>query len=513
MDRHLAKIDVMRFPGFELRFSIAAAFVVLVTMIHMLALPLIVSYDGMEYVHLADVLSSPAVIAHWNFYRTPLFPLALNRAFWLGGEQPQAALLLTTLLGMAGILLSGFAVRKIAGATSGAITLVLLVFYPVLVGYQHMLLSETGNFFWLALLVWSLIIFAPASKQTAIALACWIALVVALGYYWRPTILYLSPVAALAFLLLALLPAGPRRRYSDLVRQLRRGERRVIAGAVIIALGPWLLASPWSHLTQKHAPGTYNGFLLAGMFKQVLVRPSDPLLAPLRAEYEAAIQQDSVHGRLPLDGVTIGGHQALMEKYIRTLSTVGAGRLIRKYPLRYFVRAVKSMIFFLGVPDHRVDDENWNFSHAVFTLWPPTQSMDRALGWDGKFAQFAPRSYRGGAWTGRLFDGLLPVYTWVVLASSLISLGWMVVSIKQANPIGLTLTLIPFAFLFLHALTLQAADRYAFPVYPLILANLVVVLRWSALALQRKDANHKGRDADESSTQSLLSLAEHGKGP
>ncbi len=458
----MAVVLKQRFADPHFQFRIAVAFVLLVTFVHMMALPLIVSYDGMEYVHLANVFSGPSFLSNWNFYRTPLFPLALNGAFRLGGEQPEAALLVTTLFGLGGILVTGWTVRKIAGATTGAITLVLLVFYPILVGYEHMLLSETGIFFWLALLLYSLVCLAPGSGRIAMWVPCWTALVLALGYYWRPTILYLSPVAAVAFLFIVLVPADGSKSYSGLLRQVRRGERRAIAGALIVGLGPWLLAYPWKHLTNKHLPGSYYGFVAVGMFKEVLVPPDDPILAPIRADYKAAIEHDSINGRLPLDGVTIGSHEALISRIIPLFAREGVGRLIRRHPLRYLEGVAKSMVFFLGVPDHQVDDENWNFSHFVFALWPSVESLDRTLGWDAKFVQFAPRPYGGGAFAGRMLDGLMPIYTWVVLGASMASFVWMVVSIKLADPIGFTLTAIPFALLFVHALTLMAADRYGF---------------------------------------------------
>ena len=464
------------------------------TFIHTMALPLIVSYDGMEYAHLANVLSGPSVVSHWNFYRTPIFPLALNRAFWLGGEQPKSALLVTSLFGTGGILLVGLIVRKIAGATSGAVALILMVLYPVLVGYQHMLLSETGIFFWIALLLWSLVCLASASKHSAIGVPCWIALVIALGYYWRPTILYLAPVAALAFLCILLLsPASPR-PYSDLLTELRAG-RRTITGALTIAFGPYLLAYPWMHLTAQRKPDASDDFVAQGIFRQVVVPLDDPLLATLRAEYKAAIEHDLVNGRLPLDGVTIGGHTELLNKIRPLFVHAGVWHLIQKYPVRYLEGIAKSMIFFLGVPDHRVDDENWNFSHAVFILWPQSDSLDQTIGWDPKFVQFTPQPYKGGGFVGKMFDRLLHVYTWIVLASCMASFIWMIVSLKQADAVGLTLTAIPFALLLLHALTLQAADRYALPVYPLMLANVVIIIRLIWLAFEEGEV-YRSRESN-----------------
>jgi len=479
----------------DLYFAIGMGMVLLVTFIHVMALPLVVSYDGMEYAHLANVLSGPSIVSHWNFYRTPLFPFVLNRAFWLGGEQPRSALLMTTLFGTAGILLVGLIARRVAGGNCGAIALIVMAFYPILVGYEHMLLSETGIFFWIALLLWSLVCATPASNPRALWVPCWIALVIALGYYWRPTILFLAPVAALAFLCIVLLPRDSARPYSELIAKLR-SERRIAAGGLIIGFLPYLLACPWMHLAAKYSHGAYDDFIAQGMFRQVLVPLDDPLLAPVRAEYKAAIEHDSVNGRLPLDGVTIGGYTELLNKMRSLFANAGVWGLIGRHPLRYVEGVAKSMVFFLGVPDHRVDDENWNFSHAVFTLWPATDTLDRMIGWDPKFVQFAPNPYGGGALVGRLFAHLLHGYTWLVLAASIASFIWMMVSLKEAEPIGLTLTAIPFTLLLVHALTLQAADRYALPVYPVMLANFVVIVQLMLLGFVRKRSIVAHREAD-----------------
>ena len=65
----------------------------------------------------------------------------------------------TTLAGVGGVLLTGSIVRTVAGNAAGIVTLLVLTVYPVLVCYEHILLSETGGFFLLSLLVWVLVQF------------------------------------------------------------------------------------------------------------------------------------------------------------------------------------------------------------------------------------------------------------------------------------------------------------------------------------------------------------------
>ncbi len=241
------------------------------------------------------------------------------------------------------------------------------------------------------------------------------------------------------------------------------------------------------HLTAKHISNVGQYTIEAGMFKQVMVPPEDRILAPVKNEYEAAIREETKHGRLPIDGLSIAGsNDILLHKMFVLYSKAGCLRLIARYPLRYATGAIKSMIYFLGVPDHnRVDDENWFFSRYVFTLWPASDSLDKSLFWDPKLVQFTPPPYGGGALLGKIFLKLMHLYTWLVLAGSLLSIGWLAIAIRRADPVAFTLTAIPLAFLLLHALTLMAADRYGFPVYPMMLANLVIVIAAASERIRR----------------------------
>ncbi|MBV9404768.1 MAG: glycosyltransferase family 39 protein [Acidobacteriaceae bacterium] len=499
-----ALLNRARDPG--LHFRVAVAIVVLVTFVHISALPLIVSWDGMQYIHLANVLSGPDVISHWDFYRTPLFPLALNMMFWLGGEQPHAALLLVSLLGLGGVLLMGLIVRRLAGQTSGAIALVVLAFYPILVGYQHTLLTETGAFFSIALLLWSVVCVAPIWKRNPITVAFWISFVIAVGYYWRPTLLMLSPVAAVLFVLIMRLPSEGPKPYFHLMQQLRGQDRRVVAGGLIIALSPWLLAYPWKHLTDEYKPDAYAPFFAEGIFRQVLVPPSDPILASVKTEYEAAIKEYSVNGHLRMDGVAVASQSQLKFKFHDIFQHTSFLGLIRKYPFRYIAGVTRSIIFFLGLRANPSDDENFAFSHYVFVLWPSGDSFDHTLGWDAGLVEFTSiGEYGGGAVFGRVLHSLIRVYAWTVFASSLLTVFWLVMSLIQGNAVGVALTSLPLTFLGLHAVALETLNRYGFPVYPLMLVNTLIFLSVLLKAFWRKrwDAVARASDSPVASRASV----------
>ena len=455
----------------EFHYKAASILLLIVTFVHVLSLPLVVTYDGMEYVHLADLIFTHSFASAWNYLRTPFFPFAVKLAFFVGGEQPQAAMIVTTLAGVGGALLTGSAVRTVGGNTAGALTLLAMTFYPVLVCYEHMLLSETGIFFFLAFIIWLLV--RSRTRTLPALLAC----AIALGYYWRPTILYLSPALAVIYLLQAYLPPQSLRPYAAFWANLRKKRNRAIRSLAIVALGPWLLVYPWLRLSSRHPSTASLETITNGMYKQIMVPPDDPVNAPLRAKYKAIIQEDIPNGRMPLDGLSIVGEGRFA--FLKRLSAVyiqaGLTKLILAHPKRYFLGVTRTFVHFLGVPHHVADDENWQFSGIVFQIWPATQNFHNVPGWMSDLTQFEPRSYGGGGFVGKLFGALGPPYTGLVLLSSVLSLWWFLVSLKEGNTTGLVMAGVPLAFLFLHALTMMGASRYAFPVYPQMIANTMTL--------------------------------------
>ena len=443
-------------------YRIAKAFAISFTFLHLLSLPFAASYDGMEYVHLANVLGSSAFPDGWNYLRTPLFPAALKLAFIVGGEQPQAAMLVTGLMGLGGVLLTGSTVRFIAGGAAGACALAVVVLYPVLIGYQHMLLSETGIFYFLALLVWLTV----RSDRRPALMAILMAATIAAGYYWRPTLLYLSPVVAIAF---------------ALINRRTLGRRNLVINTAVVLGIPWLLVYPWARLSSKH-PSDIKEVFTTGMYKQVLVPPENPLFGSLGPRYQEIVRDEVGGGHLALDGLSMvgeGRHEFLKQLHQAYLRA-GIGRLVLQYPGRYIAGVLRSFIYFLGVPHHRGDDENWNFSRFVFLAWPQTAIFENVPNWIPEYnAQFQPQHYGGGAFLGTLLLRMLSLYVPVVLMCSIVSLLWLVASIRQGNGIVFALTAIPLTLIALHALTMMSAGRYAFPIYPLMLANTVTLLSLS----------------------------------
>jgi hypothetical protein len=244
-----------------------------------------------------------------------------------------------------------------------------------------------------------------------------------------------------------------------------------------------LLASPWIHLNNQHPSTALREIITYGMYKQVLVPPDDPVNAPFRTQYEAIIRQDAPKGRLPLAGLSVigEGRHEFIKRFSAVYIQAGLMNLIAAHPGRYMAGVIRTFIHFLGVPDYRPDNENWQFSQYVFQLWPLDGNFQHVPGWIGSLKQFEPKPYGGGAFIGRLFGVLSPLYTWFVLLSSLVSCWWFVAALRGGNARGLTMAGIPLAFLLLHSLTIMTWARHAFPAYPLMIANSITL---ASLALR-----------------------------
>jgi hypothetical protein len=493
--------DYARLSDPDAYFHAAMLVTILFTFVHVAALPLVVSYDGMEYAHLANVLLSQPLVPNWDFLRTPLFPLVLKAMFQIAGEQQHAALLVPAMFGLGGVLLMGSAVRQIVGNTGGAAALILMVGYPILIGYQHMLLSETGTFFFLAFLLRCLVSLNQSSNRQSLIFPVVIAATIVVGYYWRPTIVYLSPFVAIVYVLVILAPSSSSPKpYTEMLHSFRKRISQCAVGTLLIGIGPWLGAYPWLAIAPQKGPDTA---LPIGAYKQALIPPGDPSLGSLNTRYAIAVQSCSTNGRLSFAGLrAFGPNSDLMPEVVALVKRIGMGHLIVEYPFRYLAGVVRTAIFFLGLRGYPEEDENNFFSHAVFRDWPTGQTMEEAVGWNKSLDQFTPEQYSGGGELGRVLDVLFPVYNWGILAASSLSFGWLFSSIWKANVLGITMAGIPIAFLLLHALTLLTAVRYVVPIQPLFLGNLVIVVFLSSQRVLRRaqprptrtDHNSQARD-------------------
>jgi hypothetical protein len=446
-------------------FWLALAFCIAMAFVHLISLPIVVTYDGLGYIDMADVLGSARFPRDWLENRTPLYPALLKISFWLFGRQPLAAMFVGTSMAAAGIVILGFAIRRIAGSTAAAALMVLLSLFPTLIAYEHCILTEAGTFFFFAVLV-AAALWIPLSRSALNWKTGALALALTVGFYWRQNLLALAPVLALVIVVDALRlhwPAGWRERSLLLAR-----------AACVIAL-PYLLSKPWDRYSD---PALVTDITLKqGIVRQALLPPDDPVAAPCRAEYESAIA-DSMSGGNFYSGVAWRRLNAVSPKCFGQFSLRETPRLflslVRKYPGRYLAGFGRTVLFFSGFPGSESD--NRSYRDLVFS-----RTLNGSKISDGPeplhtriSEQFRQNSTQSVVL--RLLRALFMPYDLLVIASVFIGAGVLIWSLAVRDCPSFILSALPLWYLLCYAVFLVSIDRFMVPVYPVLISGSVVAV-------------------------------------
>lgn len=459
-------------------YRLALGFAVLFHLAHIMSLPVVVSYDGFWYIRLAEILGTEQFSAEWDYLRTPLFPFLLKTAFWVLGRQPLAAIAAASILGFLGIWSLADALKRAGCPRAAAATLVLLTLYPVLVGYEHCVLSESGTFFFLALLLNVLTWETAQQYRKTAALAG----VIAVGYYFRPTLLYLAPVAAVLHAV-GLLRGEEALAWRGLVTAVRQRWRPALLHGAAVVLLPAVAAHPWQ--VKLNQTNRTTDMVVFGLVQQIVVPPDDPRLADVRAEYENAIRGSLSHGRLSFNGMD--SHQAFrfsahLKSRLTVPGTVLYRELLLAHPVRWAKGVTRATLLYCGLPAK--EDENGLFRDRVLSatetgskIFPGPPGLDERLR-----PEFAQKT--GDPLAARVLRLLSPVYDLLVFLGWLVTTGLFLAALIRLDLRLLAFTTLPLAFCLMHALLMISINRHAFPCYPLVLANLCVLggLWWGRLA-------------------------------
>ncbi len=238
---------------------IAVALSIVINAIHWWILPALMTPDGFVYIQLSDLLFTENSLERWDYQRLPFYPLLLKGSFLAFGKGPHSATLPGALMGLAGILMLGSLARRSAGNTSGAIVVLLLTAFPLLIAYQHTLLTEIGTFFFLAALLWGVSWDAPFARAKPLLLAA----IVAIGYFHRPTLLYLAPLAAVLHCV-------------DATRSMK--WRPLFVDALLIVAIPFCISLIWNHGERARRIEDRFGYALVHFLaKQAVIPPGHEL--------------------------------------------------------------------------------------------------------------------------------------------------------------------------------------------------------------------------------------------
>jgi hypothetical protein len=435
-----------------------------VSILHVLSLPLLVTFDGYWYARLADILGTSQFPAQWDYLRTPLFPILLRLSFWIFGRQALAVSVLQTTFGLTGIWLLGATLKGLGRVREAAVLVLLLSFYSTLVTYEHALLTESGTFFFLAAVLYTLTKSWEEPTWRALALAC----LLALGYYHRSTLLYIAPVVALVYAV----TLGRQGAWSAVVN--RHDQRRASLSVLIVGLLPFLLAFPWQ-VNPRVSQRTGQSVLLYGLVKQGVFPPDDEIWGSAAPVYANAIRQSSVNGSLPLTGV----QDQLVYPPLDAIYSHGseAGRIFAKeiaaHPWSYFHAVGRTLLLYSGVAAPETDSGTFR----AFVLTRPEATIAaRPDGFPALDVELAQKV--GTSIMGRFLQLIGPLYDTLLFAAAVTTVLVLVIGTYRRDATQIAFAGIPIAYLLLNALVLNSQDRMAVPTYPLLFANLVLFPGW-----------------------------------
>lgn len=457
-----------RFPGRCL--ALAAGF----TLLHMLALPLAIPYDGHEYIDFAAVLFSERFPADWRPpIRTPGYPFVLEIAFRILGRQPLAVVAVNAAFALGLLAIVARAARSIAGPMAAGVAVLVVAAFPLAVAYQHHALTESGTAFFLTL-VTGILLLPVAGVRAGWWKALALALAVAAGYYQRQSLQFVVPAVAVLLPLSACWPPGSRWR-AGLTRP--PGGWLVLAAQTALALAvPHLLAGLWEPYVRS--AGIREYMVKQGIVRQALLPPDDPLVGDVREAYAAAIAE-----AWEADGLRSGLRYTrvdqLEESLYPRLGPAGPAlvRLVWRYPGRYAAGVGRTLLLYAGAPaalrtNHAAEQAVFGEALAsghnhIEAGQPRLTERTRAA-----FSQPAAPGL-----VSRLLRGLAPLYDRVLVPLAMLGLPLLLAAGVAGRDVRLvTVALVPLAYLGGHALLLAAEDRYAFPVEPLALAVLAAAI-------------------------------------
>ncbi len=466
----------------------AIAAVVGFAIVHLVALPLAISCDGLEYVQLADVLLSDRFPDAWNAKRTPLLPLMLKGSFWLCGRDAMGAALVPMLLGLGGVLALGHAVRKTVGPGAAAAAMLLAALYPSLIAMQHYVLTETGTFFFVTLIL-NLVLWRPQTRCGAWTASLLLPLALAVGYFWRQTILYLMPLVAV-FL-------GVRlwQQYRDdqvrsacsesqLSPTARRGGLAIALLQLVLLIAlPVVAAATWDRFLDNVAqrngrprPDLGAAMLQHGLILHRLLPPDDPYVGEHASAYRQAIAESYYHGHL-LSGLRWDLQFQLKPKIFAKPLDKPMPRFFLetacRHPLRYLRGVAECLLLFMGVEGREF--ENRAFRERI--LSPHLLHAELITGVEPLQSEFRQQFRRSATnnFLRRFLWSIVPLFDWLLLLASLATVLNMLVGLATRNATPVAFAMLPLFFMDFHAVIHTSLARYIFPVYPIVMGNLAML--------------------------------------
>lgn len=462
------------------------------TLLHVLALPLVVPYDGHEYIDFAGVLFSDRFPDDWQPpIRTPGYPLVLKAAFAVVGRQPLAIVGVNAAFAWLMLLAVTRVTRLLAGPVAAAVALLTVAVFPLSVAYQHHALTESGAAAWLTLVA-AVLVMTDRSDRDGWWKAGLLAGVLAAGYYHRQSLQFVVPAAAILFAVGACCPPGTAWR--DGLRRPARPGWLVALQAAAIFIVPLATSMLWEPYAPSRNIRSY--MLKQGIVRQALIPPGAPLLGAATDAYAHAIDEAWQDDGL-VSGLRAGRIGELATSLYPRLDPPGAtfGRLAAEHPDRYAAGVGRTLLLFAGFP--AAQSTNGSSEQAAFgpALDVGHNRIDDGL---ARLTERTRASFTQPTGPGLLSATLwrlAPLFDrWLVPAGCLALVGVGITGLFRRDVRLIVVAAIPLAYLLGHAAMLASEDRYAFPAQPLALAALAAATVHGFARAGTMIGRHRGQE-------------------
>ena len=443
---------------------------ILITLWHVLALPVALSYDSRIYLLMADALFTPGFPG--NFMpniRTPGVAALFRLGFELFGRQPLGIVAINTLVASAGVLTLAFTVRRVAGNLGAAAALLLLAFCPLLISYEHFALSEAGTFAYLALIT-ALLCWHPNTRRRIWLKALGLALLLAAGYQHRPPLVELAPLVAILFACWHWPQKG--------MHQRRRAFILLALQLVLIVVLPQLSVRAYAPYVDNAA--MTNMSIRQGIVRQAVVPPGDPRLGEDNEAYSAVLEKTAAMTGL-MSGIPIvdigrfTGHMFQAPGVMFRNEDAATLKTLLNFALAYPERTAAGMgrtyLLFMGLKGNQTTNLNSQLvvlasidrGHNEVGEGPPLDNEAIVHNFEQK---------AGPTPFSRLLWALVRPYRDLQLVAAFVLVFAFFAGLVLRHLPLVTLTAMPLAFWAMHAVIMASEDRYGFPAMPISLVVL-----------------------------------------
>ena len=420
-----------------------------------MCLPLVVTYDGHLYHELAAKVFNIDDWRSWDVVRTPIFPAALGFFFRLVDQPHNAVILLNVFFTLLGL----FSVRLVIPGRSTEISIVIVLMSPLLITYQHMLLSECALLFSVALIIASL-----SSKSTW--RPYYICFSFLLAYYIKPSFLYIIiPIVFFIVLMVFLRKIERLKCYVDWFCDINTKGLGYIFIAITLMI-PWHLS-----ILKSGRLSDVKGFFAV---KHLIIQPEDISNTEARRQY-SEIYHKHINS-LPANGVP----DHLIYPIVGLLTEVEKSTALAKSwtynPGFTFKRTIKTINVYLSTNS---EGENSGFGFAVLKsrddsgsyIYPGPEHLSENV-------KKIYRTYPTESIISKFIIILIKPYTYLASASLLMLPFAFVFSQIKRDKFLFWGSFVCIIYLAVHAVALMNIDRYAFPVSIL---SLVIFVRFISL--------------------------------